>query len=170
MTTKSPLRQLLQEQQEPFELEDYLFERDCSRKSLRRGSGFACSGRKLDSIMKFGIGFAEINKMLRNTCKKLVSITRKQQTKDLGKSGWIFSVGCKRVAESENYLSPCSSRKMFSSFSGKYNQETSSTTRSCRAHSSTSDNFNTPESCNLQVLKVRSFSLKVSPQSCSNSS
>lgn len=154
MTPGSPLRQLLQEQQEPFELEDYLFERDYSRKSLSRGSGFACSGGKLDSIMKFGKGFVEINKMLRNSCKKLVSINRKQQTKDVGKNGWTFNVGCKRVAESENFSSPSSFQKKFVSFSGKDNEETSSSTRRRHTNSSSSDTLETPEPCNLQVLKV----------------
>ncbi|XP_023524258.1 uncharacterized protein LOC111788214 isoform X1 [Cucurbita pepo subsp. pepo] len=155
MTPRSPLRQLLQEQQEPFELEEYLFERDYSRKSFSRGSGsgFACSSGKFDNIMKFGKGFVEINKVLRNTCKKLVSINRKQQTKDLGKSGWILSVGCKRVAESENFLSPCSSRKKSSSFSRKDNKKTSSSKRRHHATSSTSNTFEAPEPCNLQILK-----------------
>ncbi|XP_038897378.1 uncharacterized protein LOC120085471 isoform X2 [Benincasa hispida] len=154
MTPRSPLRQLLQEQQEPFELEDYLFERDYySRKSLSSGSGFACSGGKLDSIMRFGKGLVEINKMLKNSCKKLVSINKKQQTKDLGKNGWIFSVGCKRVAESDNFSSPCSSQKMVCSVSEKDNEETSPPTRRQHANSSTSNTFQAPEPCNFQVLK-----------------
>lgn len=164
MTPRSPLRQLLQEQQEPFELEDYLFERDnYSRKSLSRGSGFACSGGKLDSIVKFGKGLVEINKVLKNSCKKLVAINRKQKTKDLGRNGWIFSVGCKGVTESDTFPSPCSTRKTDRSASGKDNAETSSSTRRQHANSSTSDTSQAPESCNRQVLKVWSFSLSLSP-------
>ncbi|XP_004141295.1 uncharacterized protein LOC101203076 isoform X1 [Cucumis sativus] len=155
MTPRSPLRQLLQEQQEPFKLEEYLSERDYySRKSLSRGSGLACSGGKLDSIMKFGKGFMEINTLLKNSCKKLVFINRKQQNKDLGKNGWIFSVGCKRVAESDNFLSPCSSRKTVHSVSGKDDEETLSSTRGRHANSSTSNTFEAPEPCNFQVVKA----------------
>ncbi|KAG7024317.1 hypothetical protein SDJN02_13131, partial [Cucurbita argyrosperma subsp. argyrosperma] len=147
MTPRSPLRQLLQEQQEPFELEDYLFEREWySRKSSNRGSGFGCSGGKLNGVMKFGKGFVEINKMLRNSCKKLLSIHRKQQqTKDVGENGWFFSVGCKRVAESDNFLSPCSFQTTLSSD----NEQTSP----YPANSSSSDTSGALEPCNLQVLK-----------------
>ena len=164
MTPRSPLRQLLQEQQEPFKLEEYLSERDYySRKSLSRGSGLACSGGKLDSIMKFGKGFMEINTLLKNSCKKLVFINRKQQNKDLGKNGWIFSVGCKRVAESDNFLSPCSSRKTVHSVSGKDDEETLSSTRGRHANSSTSNTFEAPEPCNFQVVKVRPLYLSFGP-------
>lgn len=157
MTPTSPLRQLLQEQQEPFELEDYLFEREYySRKSSSRGSGFACSGGKLDGVMKFGKGLVEINRMLRNSCKKLLSIHRKQQqTKDVGENGWFFSVSCKRVAESDNFLSPCSFQETLSSD----NEQTSP----YPANSSSSDTSGALQPCNLQVLKVLSFSVSFSP-------
>lgn len=154
MKPRSPLRRLLQEQQEPFELEDYLFERDYSIKSLNGSSGFACSGGRLDSIKKFGKGFVKINKKLRNSCKKLVSINRKQKTKNLGNYGGTSNVGCKRVAESEKFSSANSSPEMFGSFSGNDHEEISPSTRGRHTNSSTSDTFRAPETCNLQVVKV----------------